>query len=177
MSEVFNPQNSITVLTTYSILRTDEEVKCNATGGAFTVTLPSISGMAAANLMAKAYRIEKTDSGANAVTIAAATGDTIKLAATIALSFQYQAVILEFDLGAKNWTVKYEDAASVGASGEAIGFFGAVPVLQQSKLADIVTTMGTTESPAGFADTTVLYAFTQAVAAMQTALKNLGLIA
>lgn len=49
--------------TTYSILNTDSLILCNATGGAFSVTLPSASGNTGLII-----RIQKTDGSLNAVT-------------------------------------------------------------------------------------------------------------
>ena len=56
-----------TVTTTYQILPTDTTILCDATGGAFTITLPNV-----VTYSGYGFRIKKIDSSANAVTVAAA---------------------------------------------------------------------------------------------------------
>ena len=58
---------------------------CNATSGAFTVTLPSANAS-----LGQTYTIKKIDSSANAVTISRAGTDTIEGATTYALAAQYK---------------------------------------------------------------------------------------
>ena len=55
----------VTKTTTYQILTTDHRINCDATGGAFTVTLPAIIDVPEN----KIFHIKKVDSSANAVTI------------------------------------------------------------------------------------------------------------
>ncbi len=62
---------------------------CNATTGAFTVTLPSANAS-----VGQIYTIKKIDSSANAVTISRAGSDTIEGATTYALATQYKFVTL-----------------------------------------------------------------------------------
>lgn len=57
--------NSVSVSTTYQVMATDEYVLCNATGGAFTVTLPSPGGKNARQRVT----IGRIDSSANAITV------------------------------------------------------------------------------------------------------------
>lgn len=57
----------------------DGHVRCDATAGAFAVTLP-----AASTVPGKRYTITKTDAGANAVTITPAGADTIPTITTLA---------------------------------------------------------------------------------------------
>jgi hypothetical protein len=81
--------------TTYSIVVGDENkiIDCDTTAGAFTVTLPAVATAGAGFRVA----VLKSDSNANDVTIDGASAETINGAATIALSKQYQIVVLECD--------------------------------------------------------------------------------
>lgn len=60
---------------------------CDATGGAFTVTLPSAVG-----LTDRVYTFVKTDVSANAVTVDGAGSELINGAATSVLASQYDAL-------------------------------------------------------------------------------------
>ena len=71
---------------------------CDATGAAFTVTLP-----AAATVSGASISVKKTDSSGNAVTIDGNGAETIDGATTLALSTQYEAVTLWSD--GSNWWV------------------------------------------------------------------------
>jgi hypothetical protein len=75
--------------TTYQMVKDDVMVRADATGGAFTVTLPTAVGRRGALRI-----IKRLNSGANAVTVAAAAGQTIDGTSTISLSSQYMAVSL-----------------------------------------------------------------------------------
>lgn len=72
-----------TVTGNYTLNPTDEAVMANATSGALTVTLPTAVGRVRSVLVAK------TDSSANAVTVAAQAGQTINGVATKAHSSQW----------------------------------------------------------------------------------------
>lgn len=74
----------VTKTTTYTITVNDRVVLCNATSGAFTVTLPTAVGNTD-----KMFFIKKTDSSANAVTIDGSGAETIDGAATATLAVQY----------------------------------------------------------------------------------------
>lgn len=56
----------------YTVLSTDVAVECDATGGAFQVNLPAVSGQTGRLVIVK-----KVDSGANAVTIKASGAELI----------------------------------------------------------------------------------------------------
>lgn len=71
-----------------------EVVLANANGGAFTVTLP------AATAARSRITVKKTDSSANAVTIAPAAG-TIDGAASVQITAQYEA--RDFVSDGSNW--------------------------------------------------------------------------
>lgn len=66
-------------------------IACDATTAAFTVTLPAISALTRPWEVA----IRKTDSGANAITVARAGSDTIEGDSTISLATQNKGVILK----------------------------------------------------------------------------------
>lgn len=86
-----------TKTTTYTALAGDV-LLCDATGAAFTVTLP-----AAATVTGSSISVKKTDSSGNAVTIDGNGAETIDGATTLALSTQYEAVTLWSD--GSNWWV------------------------------------------------------------------------
>jgi len=67
----------------------DDVILANAAGGAFTLTLPAISGIAGRVIIVK-----KTDSSANAVTIDGNSTETIDGAADFQLYNQYESVRL-----------------------------------------------------------------------------------
>lgn len=62
----------------------DSFVPCNATGGAFTVTLPTLASVG----NGKVYTVKKTDSSANAVTVDGNGSETIEGAANYSLASQ-----------------------------------------------------------------------------------------
>lgn len=76
--------NLVTVTTTYTVAALVYYVRCDATGGAFTVTLPP-----ALNLQGRRILLKKIDASGNAVTIAAAGSDTIEGSATKSLASQW----------------------------------------------------------------------------------------
>lgn len=76
----------VSVTTTYTVLTGDSYVVlCDATGGAFTVTLP-----AAASSTNIQVTLKKTDVSANAVTIDGDGAETIDGAATQSLATQWK---------------------------------------------------------------------------------------
>lgn len=84
--------------TTYSITTTDSILLCSASGGAFTVTLPT-----AASVSGRSYSIKKTDSTSNAVTIATTLSQTIDGQTTQLLGVQYQSITVVSD--GSNWFI------------------------------------------------------------------------
>ena len=78
----------------------DEDViLCDASGGAFSVTLPAVASSAG-----QVYTIKKTDSGGNAVTIDGNASETIDGATTKALASQYKYATVACD-GAVWWII------------------------------------------------------------------------
>lgn len=70
------------------------------------------------------------------------------------------------------------DGISLGASAsEKVGFYGVTPVIQASTTAAPVSTAATSTSPYGFATSTQADAIVTWVRAVDTALKNIGIIA
>jgi hypothetical protein len=84
--------------TTYTLTALDSVVRADASGGAFTLTLPTAVGCTG-----RQYWLKKIDSSANAVTIATTSSQTIDGASTYSLATQYAHVLLISD-GA-NWMV------------------------------------------------------------------------
>lgn len=80
----------------YTATSADDTILCDASGGAFTVSLP-----AAAAVSGKVYVIKKIDSSANAVTIDPNGSETIDGATTNALSSQNQRRHIQSD--GTNW--------------------------------------------------------------------------
>jgi len=73
-------------------------ILCDASGGAFTVTLPEATGGADGRV----FHIKKVDASANAVTVDGHAAETIDGAATQALSAQYDSIMLVSD-GTEWW--------------------------------------------------------------------------
>ena len=81
------------VTTTYTVTGSDYFVTCDATTAAFTVTLPD----AGTRRYQLPVTIKKTDSSANAVTVATTGSDTIDNEATQELSNEGEAIIIMSD--------------------------------------------------------------------------------
>ena len=92
------PMNTKVVTATYSVQPFDKVILANATGGAFTVTLPSAVG----RMGQQPIVVKRTNAGANAVTLGSASG-TIDGAATQSLGAQYVSYQLVSD--GTNWHI------------------------------------------------------------------------
>ena len=101
----FNVQKAVTKTTTYTALVTDSYIKANATSAGFTITLPAVSDATAGGTIQ--YKILKTDSSTNVVTVAAGSGDTIGGEASRAILSQNAYMIIHSGPG-RDWTVDYE---------------------------------------------------------------------
>ena len=88
----------VTVTTTHSILTTDTYVLANATGGGFTVTLPTAVGVSG-----KMYEIKKIDSSSNIVTVATTSSQTIDGDTTMTIGDQNVAMAVVSD--GSNWRI------------------------------------------------------------------------
>ncbi len=73
--------------TTYQVKMTDRFINCVATGGVFTVTLPTAVGIAG-----KLFTVSKIDASGNAVTVATTGGELINGSATYSLAATYDTV-------------------------------------------------------------------------------------
>lgn len=80
----------------YTATSADEILTGDATGGAFSITLPTAVGISG-----RTYTIKRLNSGANAVTVATTGGQTIDGASTVTLTTQWQTLRVVSD-GA-NW--------------------------------------------------------------------------
>ena len=77
----------LAVTTTYQALTSDSVILCDASGGAFTVTLSNVTVSSG-----KTYIIKKTDSSSNAVTIDGFSTDVIDGALTMTISTQWVSI-------------------------------------------------------------------------------------
>jgi hypothetical protein len=90
-------RNLATKTTAYTITASDHTIICNATSGAFTITLP-----AAASHTGRIYHIKKIDSSGNAVTVDGNSSETIDDGTTAVLTVQYETISIQSD-GAEWW--------------------------------------------------------------------------
>jgi len=95
LNELYRP-NQKKVTTTYTALLSDSFLICDATGGAFTVTLPPATGNISARMIFK-----RINSGANAVTISRSGSETIDGATSQSLASQWAVLRLHSD--GSNW--------------------------------------------------------------------------
>lgn len=86
-----------TLTAAYTVTDTDSVMLCNPTSGAFTVTLPS-----AASIAGRQYTIKRVNTS-NAVTVAAASGQTIEGSATFVLSTGFAGITVVSD--GSNWWI------------------------------------------------------------------------
>jgi hypothetical protein len=84
--------------TTYLATGDETTILCDASGAAFTVTLP-----AAASFTGKHYNIKKTDSSVNAVTVDGNASETIDGATTRTITIQYESIRIVCD--GSNWHI------------------------------------------------------------------------
>lgn len=85
----------------YTLGANDSVVLGNASGGAFTFTLPTAAGLATGRV----YTLKKTDSSANAIAIATTSSQTIDGAASLALSLSRQWQYVQVVSDGSNWQV------------------------------------------------------------------------
>jgi hypothetical protein len=84
--------------TNYTATAADEYILCDASGGAFTITLPTAVG-----INGKLFTIKKTDSSGNAVTVDGDGSETIDGALTKLISAPYDAMKIISDNA--NWHI------------------------------------------------------------------------
>lgn len=90
------------ITTTYTALSTDETIAASASGGAFTITLPTAVG-----IHGRVYRIKKTDSTSNKVTVDANSAELIDGRTTYELYAYGQSIIIVSDNS--GWKVISQD--------------------------------------------------------------------
>jgi hypothetical protein len=88
----------LTKTTTYLITGADYTIVCDASGGAFTVSLP-VTPLP----IGRVHNIKKVDSSVNAVTVAG-NGNNIDGVASFTLQTQYEAVTVQWD-GTEWWVI------------------------------------------------------------------------
>ncbi len=90
---------SVTAISSATTLNTTHHVvTCDASGGAFTVTLPAANGAAG-----RMYHVKKIDSSGNAVTVDANASETIDGDTTKIVSTQYDSMMIVCD--GSNWHI------------------------------------------------------------------------
>jgi hypothetical protein len=82
----------------YTAIDSDRVITCDASGGAFTITLPAASGRTG-----RIYHIKKTDSSANGVTVDGNASETIDGSTTVILSSQHDSIMIVSD--GSNWHI------------------------------------------------------------------------
>lgn len=87
----------VNVTTTYSVAADVFWVRCDATGAAFTVTLP-----ASLPWNGRQIGVKKMDASVNAVTVSRAGSDLIDGATTVSLASRYDKTLVIAD-GSTNW--------------------------------------------------------------------------
>lgn len=87
-----------TVTTTYTITSTDDLILADASGGAFTITLPTAVG-----IIGREYEIKKIDTSINAITIDADGSETIDRALTFDLELVDEVITIKTD--GSNWFI------------------------------------------------------------------------
>lgn len=91
--------NLVTKTANYTATLDDHTIACNASGGAFTITLPLASGA-----IGQILNIKKIDSSANAITVDGASAETIDSGATASLTVQYESITVQSD-GTEWWII------------------------------------------------------------------------
>ena len=97
----------VTKTTTYTATLADRIILCSTAGGAWSLTLPAASGNTD-----KTYYIKKTTGDAYALTIDGNASETIDGSTTLALSTQYDSVLIACD--GSNWHTLAQKDADLG---------------------------------------------------------------
>lgn len=90
--------NVVSETATYAVLSSDDLILCDATSAAFTVTLPTASG-----IQGHVVRIKKTDSTFNLVTLATTSSQTIDGVTTRKIATQNEQLVVCSD--GTNWQI------------------------------------------------------------------------
>jgi len=97
----------VTKTTTYTATLADRIILCSTAGGAWSLTLPAASGNTD-----KTYYVKKTTGDAYALTIDGNASETIDGSTTLALSTQYDSVLIACD--GSNWHTLAQKDADLG---------------------------------------------------------------
>jgi len=111
------PAQSVSAKTSNFTVGTGEDrmvYPVDASGGAVTAALPSLSGVPATGFE---VTIKKTDSSGNAVTIDPSSTETLDDALTVALASQYASITLFADKVAGKWRIKSRSGNVLAAYG------------------------------------------------------------
>jgi hypothetical protein len=105
--QTFNYRNVVTKTTTYTVLATDELIKCN---GTFTATLPAINSFQGTTQAKKVYRFDNVSTSGTVTTIAPGTDTVTNVANTIGGKTTYslkanETVVLSASNGATDWVI------------------------------------------------------------------------
>jgi len=84
----------------YAITSDDFTIQADASGGAFTVTLPAIE-----SVRGQVFAVKRLNVGANAVVVAAQAAETISGAASSSLNFQYAGLMVQAPATGTDWLV------------------------------------------------------------------------
>lgn len=85
MDRLLGRVNDRRITTTYTATEDDDTILGAASGGAFTITLPTVDEA----LRGKLFTIVKTDNSVNAITVQGTGGQTIDGSASASVSAQY----------------------------------------------------------------------------------------
>lgn len=99
----------VTKTASYTATVADDYIKVSTSAGAATITLPAISTLATNGLARKAYKIEKTTSDVNLVTVSPASGNTIDGTTAYIVSKQNDYIVISADSVSLDWVVSYSD--------------------------------------------------------------------
>ena len=84
----------------YTLTAIDDFIECDASGGAFTITLPAV----ASTTTGKVYHIKKIDSSANVVTVDGNASETIDDGTTASITTQYECITI-INNGSEWWII------------------------------------------------------------------------
>jgi len=90
----------VTKSAAYTLTASDFTIRADATGGAFTVTLPAV-----ASHRGRIYTMKRINAGANKPVLAAAAGETIDGAASKTLNAQYDSLMVQAPDTGTDWMI------------------------------------------------------------------------
>jgi hypothetical protein len=98
---------SNTITANYTASQDDYILPVDASGGAKTITLPTLTDGGGVRFAGKPYVIKKTDSSTNAVTVVGAGSETFDGAASISTTSKTNTLKVAREAGSANWIVIY----------------------------------------------------------------------